>query len=339
MIVLDPGEDAMRRYLNLLAILTAATAAGCVSTPAPIVARAQAPIEEFAADSNGEKKSDSKSAKDEQKEEKAKEPPKTLFEWAIGPENKGEDKSEEEDVIVTDRPDFTEAPSTVGLNRVQVEAGYTYYRGSTGGTKTITHTYPETLIRAGLFADWLELRLAQSYTDIRTTVPNRTTEQAAGLDDLSLGVKIALVENKGWLPALGLILQTTVPTGGESQTANRALPGADFLFQFEIIPDLIDLGGSTEINTAVDDLRHTYMEFSQSVTVGYTLTKQLGAYTEWFAFFPSGAIAPDVTPQHYFNGGFSYKFTPDFQVDIRAGAGLNHHSTDFFTGVGFAVRY
>lgn len=84
---------------------------------------------------------------------------------------------------------------------------------------------------------------------------------------------------------------------------------------------------------------HGYVEMAQSLTVGYGLTEKLGAYTEWFAFFPAGATAPGVTALHYFNGGFTYRVTPKFQLDIRAGLGLSRSADDFFTGTGFAVRY
>ena len=75
------------------------------------------------------------------------------------------------------------------------------------------------------------------------------------------------------------------------------------------------------MNKLVDDADHSFVVVDQSFTIGYTLTEQLGAYTEWFALYPTSAIAPDIAPEHYFNGGFTYKVTPDFQLDIRAGSG------------------
>jgi len=37
--------------------------------------------------------------------------------------------------------------------------------------------------------------------------------------------------------------------------------------------------------------------------------------------------------------GFIYFFTEDFEMDIRAGIGLNGQANDFLAGTGFAVRY
>ena len=41
----------------------------------------------------------------------------------------------------------------------------------------------------------------------------------------------------------------------------------------------------------------------------------------------------------YAVAGLVYFVTPDFQLAMRAGVGLNHASNDFLIGVGFAARY
>src|SRR5262245_22982885 len=68
-----------------------------------------------------------------------------------------------EDAIATDRPDFTEASSTVGKGRIQLEAGYTFIRDRAAGVTTTNHSYPEALLRIGAFAEWLEFRIGQNF--------------------------------------------------------------------------------------------------------------------------------------------------------------------------------
>lgn len=288
--------------------------------------------------------------------------PKALFAWAVGKESdedgneKGSENakngkasedsqverqpalSDREEPLASDRPDFTEASSTVGKGRIQLEGGYTYTRDRSAGVTTTGHSYPEALLRVGMFADWFEFRVGQNFGNARTGSPAGAF-RANGGEDLYLGVKLGLAERKGLLPETALILQTTVPTGHEDFTASRVNPGINFLFSSTVIEDRLALGGSIQMNRATDTLRHGYIEFAQSLTVGYGLTKKLGAYTEWFAFYPSGAVAPGIGPQHSFNGGFTYRLTPNIQFDIRAGVGLNRQADDFFAGTGFAVRY
>ncbi len=110
---------------------------------------------------------------------------KTLLSWSAGrePEPKKPDaegkngteaaspEPEKPDSIVTDRPDFTEASSTVGKGRIQLEAGYTFIRDRSGGVTTTSHSYPEALFRIGALADWLEFRLGQNFGNTRTGAP------------------------------------------------------------------------------------------------------------------------------------------------------------------------
>lgn len=241
--------------------------------------------------------------------------------------------------LESDRPDFTEASSTVGRGIIQLEAGYTYIRDrDIIGTRTGTHSFPEMLFRIGMFADWFELRIGQNFQNQRVT-EQQITSSFAGAEDLYLGVKLGLTEQQNVWPELALILQMDVPTGAEAFTAKQVLPGFNFCYGWDVIENCLTLAGSTQLNRQVDDVGHFYAELDQSLSVGYILTPKLGAYTEFFAFFPTGAIDPLVGPEYYFDGGFTYKVTYDFQLDIRAGVGLNRHADDFFAGSGFVIRY
>jgi hypothetical protein len=274
-----------------------------------------------------------------------------------GKEDNERDKEEDKGPkpLEADRPDFTEASSTVGKGRIQLESGYSFIRDRNDGATTRTHSAPEALLRIGLFADWFEFRLGQNFTDARTgavqgasstliTGPSagiapEVRANASGAEDLYLGIKLGLTEQKKYLPESALVLQTTVPTGSRDLTVGQLLPGVNYLFGWDVIEDLVSAGGSFQANRSRDDSGHFYVEVAQSLTAGYRLTRRLGAYVEWFAFYPAGAIDPGVGPEHYLDGGFTFLVSDDFQLDARAGLGLNNHADDFFTGVGFAVRY
>lgn len=64
---------------------------------------------------------------------------------------------------------------------------------------------------------------------------------------------------------------------------------------------------------------------------------RLGAYTEWFAFFPHSADSVDT--EHFFNGGFTFLISDHIQWDIRTGLGLNEAAADYFTGTGLTIRF
>ncbi len=85
----------------------------------------------------------------------------TLMRWGAAPCDRGGPDLDEP--LVTDRPDFTEASSTVGLGVAQLEIGYTYVFDNDGADQTVGHSYPEPLLRVGLLREWLELRVGWNY--------------------------------------------------------------------------------------------------------------------------------------------------------------------------------
>jgi hypothetical protein len=262
------------------------------------------------------------------------EPPGTLFQWSYGNSFEGGPPGPDEP-LASDRPDFTEASTTVGRGVVQLEMGYTYIADDDGPNHTHTHSYPELLARIGLLAEWLEFRIAYNHaTSVEDLGPLPASEFSGG-EDLYLGFKIGLTGQEGILPEMALVPQWTVPTGADAFTAGEVLPGINWLYGWDI-NDRFSTAGSTQINKAIDDLDEIYYELAQSWTIGFSFTEHWGGYTEWFVLAPSGS---DVArTQHYFNGGFIFPVTNNLQLDIRAGVGLSDASDDYFAGVGMVVR-
>ncbi len=259
----------------------------------------------------------------------------TLFQWSYGTSFGGGPPGPDEG-LVSDRPDFTEASTTVGRGVFQLEAGYTYIQDEADGIEVRTHSFPETLFRYGVLADWLELRCAWNYGIEETIAQGPPTSRVDGATDLYLGIKLALTPQEGILPEMALMPQMLVPTGGSAFTNEETLPGLSWLYGWDI-NDFLSTAGSSQANMRIDDgSGDKYVQYAQSWTIGYSLTDKLGAYTEWFALFPSGADT--VKPVHYFDGGFTYQFTNNLQWDIRGGVGLNDEADDFFVGSGFVIR-
>ena len=259
--------------------------------------------------------------------------PGTLFQWSYGTSFSGGPNLD--DPLVTDRPDFTEASTTVGVGVAQIEFGYTYSYDNVGGQSVRTQSVGEPLLRYGMLANWLELRVAIFPLDERT-VTGATRNSTGGTADLYTGLKIGLTPQEGLLPEMALIPQMNIPTGSPAFTSNNVEPGLNWIYGWEI-SDCISTAGSTQGNKRIDTTGESYWEMSQSWTVAYSLTELLGGYTEWFAIIPNGADTAQT--EHYFNGGFTYLLSDDVQFDVRAGVGLNNAADDFFVGTGLSLRF
>jgi hypothetical protein len=228
-----------------------------------------------------------------------------LFLWPDQPESDA--KLNLNDPIVTDRPDFTEASSPVGAGVLQAEMGYTYYYDGAASPHTSSHVYPELLLRAGVLADWLELRVAQTLVAF-----DEPGNSSTGFADTYLGVKLGIVPQKGLLPELSIVPQLTVPTGTPEERADNVLYGVNFLYSWSIL--------------------------SQALVTGTRWDSLWGSYVEWFALFADSAIGGEDV--HYANGGITYLLTKDIQLDVRFGTRLqDRFGEEIFSGAGLSVRY
>lgn len=236
--------------------------------------------------------------------------------------------------LVADRPDFTEATSTVGLGVFQLELGYTLGSDTDGKFMTRAHSYGEPLLRVGVLTERLELRAGTSVvTQVESVSAAGVT--TSGLEDLYLGAKIALSGQRGALPATAILPQMTVPTGNGAFSAGRTLPGVNFLYSWDL-NDKLSLAGSTQVNAAVADGDEDYREWAQSLSWGIAMGQHSGLYAEWYAFVPSGLEG--ASGQHYLNSGLTWLANDDLQWDIRIGFGLNAAAEDMYVGAGVVMR-
>jgi len=257
---------------------------------------------------------------------------RTLLQWSGSTAEGGPPGFDEP--LASDRPDFVEASVTVGRGVRQLEMGYTYF--SDRSTNRSAHSFPEILFRAGVFADWLELRLGLNFGSVSEGF-DPLSRTVGGAEDLYLGVKVGLTPQDGILPEMAIIPQMTLPTGHTEFSSHQVLPGVNWLYGWDI-NDFLSLGGSTQANLGVDDATdREFLEFAQALTMGYQLTEKLGAYTEWFVITPAGAES--IRTQHYFDAGFTYRVTNNLQLDVRAGKGVSAAADDFFVGTGAVVRW
>lgn len=261
--------------------------------------------------------------------------PDSLFEWRIG-DSDWESPGIERDRLITDRPHISEATALVGLGRAQLETGYSYFRDGQGGLTTQTHSYPEALLRMGLFAEWFELRLGYNYLSQTEQFGGGPVNSIRGSDDMLLASKIAFAKQRGILPDLTIFPQLKLPTGSPGITAGECLPGVNIAYSWAITK-FIELECNSVFNRRLESTGHFYVEYLQTANVEYDLGDKLMAFTEYLLFTPVSAL--DAQHQHYFHYGLHFFVTPDFQIDVHSAVGLNEAATDLaFTGVGLSYR-
>lgn len=233
--------------------------------------------------------------------------------------------SAQQDEIDTDRPDQTEAPTIVPLNRFQMENGFTHKYEVSEGIRRFE--LPSTLWKYGV-GNKLELRVITTISYERQPLASQ-----GGLEPLVAGVKYKLWDEHGMMPQVSVIGQILLPdVSAKSLKAEYLGPEIRFLFQ-NSITEKIDLGYNTSIEWDGEDSRPQYdYTFSPSVEVA----KMLKAYIESYGFIKVGRHS-----EHWIDGGFMLLVTKDIQLDVSGGyeiTTLHKHRHSTFESIGFSFR-
>lgn len=233
------------------------------------------------------------------------------------------------DPIVTDRPDFTESTETVPTGMKQLEAGSTFANAEYAETATLG----EALLRVGTSAH-TELRIGlNSYALTRGDGPTPN-----GFEDISIGTKVKLLSSGGTgslKPALAVIIATSVPTGMPGMSDRKPLPEVKFGMAWDLT-ERVAFSSNLNYSRAVSEFGD-YDEYAATGSLGIGISDRIGSYVEYFTFQPTRVPIP---ANHYVNGGFTYGFTDNLQLDVRGGYGVHHHvGPDFFMGLGISRRW
>lgn len=239
--------------------------------------------------------------------------------------------------MTSDRPHISEATSTVGLGRIQLESGYTIVRDSGGGQSFRSYSYPEPLLRIGVLREWLELRLGTNYLNQVESDPTIGAVRSRGMDDMYFGGKVALVKQYGVLPDLTIFPQMRIPTGAESLTAGRVLPGANIAYSWAL-SRRVELECNTVFNSKVSDAGQ-YVDLLQTANFEFDLGPRWIYFTEFYCFQPM-SNKPTLDTQAYFHTGTQYFLLPEVQFDVHAAVGLNAAADNLSnTGSGLCIRW
>ena len=256
------------------------------------------------------------------------------------PQQKADDDNggpPKEEPLESDRPDFTDSPKTVGRGRLQIESGYQFTRGIEGDLTDNAHDLPELLVRYGV-AERLELRVAWDpgfVFDRHLDVNSGQFVSDNGGTDIELGFKYALTKQDHWRPESGVIVMISAPVGAAAQTSGQVDTLVNYLYSWQLNKKF-SLGCSSGCLWTAESSDH-FTRLSQSASLDYDLTEKLHIYNEAYGLFRIDFH--EDRPQYYYDGGVTYLVTPNFQLDWRAGVGLNTVSDRFFTGCGFSVRW
>jgi len=250
----------------------------------------------------------------------------TLHCVLLGATALGAQEADDPGPLVTDRPDFTESALSVPAGRLQIEGGYTWSRQ---GDET-SHSIGELLLRLGLLRGF-EARLGLN----SFAIVERPGSDVDGLEDISLGTKLDVVELFGWprTARLALIAATAVPSGSSEIGPTEWQPEATLAFSFNI-SERLGLGSNAGLRFPVDE-EGRFTQGALSVALGIGLSDSWGTYIEAYTLLPEGSRPDEL----YLNAGVTFLTSDDLQLDARVGSAVAGSIwQNVFAGIGASWR-
>lgn len=255
--------------------------------------------------------------------------------WLREAEERGEAEGDE-DEIETDRDSFTPATTSVARGRTIFESAYTFI----DNRRTFdTHSYPEFLARLGV-SDRLEARLGWN---AEVGGEGNTVSSEGGEEDfesprivresqVSYGLKYVVQRQAGWLPDLAVITTGQTPTSG---------PETATTFVGTVVTGWT-LANRSKVDAAIrysaDVVEHDHHNlWAPSIVWKLPVWSRANVHAEYFGIFTTGRR--DNTNAQYLSPGIHFLVTPDLEVGVRGGWGLNDDSARFFVNTGLGLRF
>ena len=228
-----------------------------------------------------------------------------------------------QDKMETDRPTEGQSAEVVNKGTLQVETGF---RKIQENKDDYILYHPEALLRFGLI-NRLELRLA---INAATTQLFSESKFDDGLQPIEVGIKASLFQTKD----SSFITSLYAHMGIAQWASDEHKPDKNFyrlrlLFQNKL----------TEKIKLSYNIGRDWKNTEQEQVWVYTISPQFELSDKWEVFLEEFAgFEKGHQPEHYIDGGLAYHVTKNLMLDINAGKGISHKSSDYFFTGGVSFR-
>lgn len=231
--------------------------------------------------------------------------------------------------LITDRPDVTESPFTVGKGNFQIETGATFVDNGQNAIDIKETVYNTSLLRYGLSNNF-ELRLGWDFLNSNARDRSQELFNATGFNPLLLGAKVEITNEQDWIPQIGLLTHLRLPFTAASEFKPENT-GMEMIFAFNhTLNEKSGIGYN--LGARLGDDRS--LEYIYSISYGRSLTEKIGVYGELYGSFPE-----DGRSSHLWDAGITYLVNNNFQLDATIGTGFKDSNTQQNLLVSFGFSY
>lgn len=226
--------------------------------------------------------------------------------------------------IDTDRPDQTESAHTVPRHYFQAEIGFNKENTFHDNFDLV---HPTALLKYG-FKRWelrVETTVRSSYEQL---IPN--SKRITGVEPVEIGFKVALWEEKKWIPKTSFIGHLGFPAlASKPFRPDHVAPSFRFTMQ-NTLAKKIALGYN--VGAMWDGFTNTPL-WLYTFGPGFEIGEKWYAYVEAFGF-----IHKSLPAQHNLDAGIAYYINDNIKVDVSSGFGISESAPKNYIALGVSFR-
>ncbi len=225
--------------------------------------------------------------------------------------------------IITDRPDQTEASSTIPKGSLQIESGILL--GFTGEDAAVERQLlaPTNLFRYGLTKS-IELRILSQFESVKK---QKGDFEINGVSDLEIGTKIQFLRKEDVNAEIAFMSHLIIPAGSAG-LSNGLYGTINKLCISHQLNDNIGIG----YNIGYNYFGEGNGDLTYSVALGVGVTDKVGLYIE-----PYGDIAEFEKHIANFDAGFTYLVRDNVQLDFSFGTGISERMNYISVGCSWNI--
>jgi len=231
--------------------------------------------------------------------------------------------------FVPDRPGMATPPNTLTPNSFQAEDGFQFEKYNDGNLRNENFLISSLLLRYGLVKN-VEIRIQSDYAYNKIIVSG-TTSAIHGLNPITIGTKIKLIEQRKAIPNISFLFNVTLPFIGKKEFKPDNFAPSFFLLMSNDI--------SEKLNVCYN-YGMSWDGSSSEPTHFYALCLGANFNAKWSTFVEGFGFSNKLTDtEFYIDGGFAYLLNNHLQIDLSATGFLNSFLDYYSLNAGIAWKF
>lgn len=230
--------------------------------------------------------------------------------------------------FVPDRPGMATPPNILTSKRFQVEDGFQFEKYNNGILRNENFLFSSLLLRYG-FVKNVEIRIQSDYAYNKNS-DSATTSAIYGLNPITIGTKIKLIEQRKAIPNISFLFNLTLPYIGKKEFKPDNFAPSFFLLMSNDISEKLNVCYNYGMSWDGSSSEPTHF---YALCLGANLNAKWSTFIEGYGFSNQ-----QTNSEFYIDAGFAYLINDHLQIDLSAAGYLNSFLDYYLLNAGIAWK-